>query len=157
VAVTEVETNELWKEFEDHMRKEDERPSTDITVGGTDKGGNLLILGGQKDNLWRLSSGLYEVATEKTALATEAIKLYNLYNNTSLREDYISTVFYPWYEKQFKVIAEVPSDSTPGLIYKIRRTPDSKLVCDPKCIGFRIRGKCKHVDYIKAVEQEASK
>lgn len=147
---------ELWKEFEAHMRKEDTKPSTDVIIGGTDKGGNLLILGGHKVNLWRAENGLYEVAGEKTAFATEAIKLYNLYNGTSLREDYISTVFFPWYEKQFIVIAEIPSDSVPGLVYKIRRAPGGKVICDPRCIGFRIRGTCKHVDYIKAVEQEAS-
>ena len=136
------------------MRKEDGKPSTDVIIGGTDKGGNLLVLGGHKVNLWRLDNGLYEVAGEKTALATEAIKLYNLYNSTTIQEDYISAVFYPWYEKQFKVIAEIPSDSIPGLNYKIRRAPDGKIVCDPKCIGFRIRGTCKHVEYIKQVEQE---
>lgn len=144
---------ELWEEFEEHMRREDARPSTGVVVGSTDKFGNLLILGGTKANLWKKSNGLYEVGLNQTAFAMEATKLYNLYNNTTLREDYISTVFYPWYEKQFRIIAEVPSDSVPGLTYKIRRAPDGKILCE--CTGFRIRGSCKHADYIKAVEQEA--
>jgi hypothetical protein len=144
---------QLQKQFEEHMRREEERSSNNLAMGETSKDGKLLILGGYKADLWRLRNGLYEVGLNQTALATTAIKDYNLYNGTNLSEDYISEVFYPWYEKQFKVIAEIPSDSKPGLVYKIRRGPDGKLTCE--CIGFRIRGTCKHVEYIKEVEEGA--
>lgn len=145
---------QLWNAFEKHMREEDEKPSTDVPMGGTDKGGNLLILGGHRVNLWRSKNSLFDVAGKKTASAEEAVKLYNLYNNTSIREDHISAVFAPWYEKQFKVVAHIPSDSKPGVTYEIKRTPDGKLLCDPRCEGFRYRGTCSHVKHVQQVEQE---
>ena len=143
---------QLWDEFEAYMREQDKKPSTDFPIGRTDKGGNLLILGGHKVNLWRSKNGLFDVAGEKTASEEEAVKLYNLYNSTSIKEDHISTVFAPWYEKQFKVVTEVPSASS-NKLYTIRRNPDSKLTCE--CLGFMFRGNCWHVEVVKEAEQEA--
>ena len=141
----------LWSEFEKYMRAEDEKPSTDVPMGGTDKGGNLLILGGHRVNLWRSKNGLFDVAGEKTASAEEAVRLYNLYNSTSIKEDHISTVFAPWYEKQFKVVTEVPSASSDKL-YTVRRNPDGKLTCE--CPGFTFRGTCWHIEAVKEAEEE---
>lgn len=144
---------ELWKEFEQYMRNQDEKDN--VSVGQRDKGGNLLILGGHKANLWRLKSGLYSTGGETTPFGEEAVELYNGFNNTTLRSDYIRAVFNPWYANQFRVIAQIPSDSKPGVIYDIVRTPEGELLCDPKCEGFRFRHDCKHVQYVRQIEQEA--
>ena len=140
---------ELWDEFERHMKVKDEKAS--VSVGKRDKGGNLFILGGHMANLWRLKNGLYEVNGEKVASEEDAVELYNSYNGTTLRLDYVSAVFNPWYEKQFKVVAEVPS-ATSNAVYTIRRNPDGKLLCE--CKGFMFRGTCWHVEAIENAEDE---
>lgn len=144
---------QLWQEFEKYMRSADEK--ADVSIGKKDKRGNLFVLGGHQANIWRLKDGLYSVAGEKVPSGQEAVELYNSHNGATLRTDYISAVFYPWYEKQFKVIASVPSDSRPGVTYEIVRTPDGELLCDPRCEGFRYRHDCSHVRHIKKMEQEA--
>lgn len=141
--------SKLYQEFEQYMRNKDEK--SDITVGKKDKGGNLLILGGAHANLWQLASGLFDVASEKFADDEEAVKCYNQYNSSELRLDYIRTVFMPWYEKQFKVVTEVPS-ATSDKKYTVRRDPNGNLTCE--CMGFRFRRACWHIDAIKELEKE---
>lgn len=140
-------TDELWDEFERHMRKQDEEAdSPGISIGHKDKGGNLLILGGHKANLWRLDSGLFSIAGERIADPEDAIMLYNQYNGTSIPLNYIRETFIPWYEKQFTIVANVPS-RTSNKTYTVRKGPSGELLCE--CPGFRFRHECWHIEATK--------
>ena len=118
------------------------------SVGSRDARGNLLILGGHQANLWQLANGLYSVAGNVTIDPVQAAKLYNEYNGSSLREDYIGEVFAPWYAQQFAVVVNVPSSSNPNKTYAVKRGPGGALTCE--CPGYIYRHECWH---IKAVEE----
>jgi len=138
-----------YEKFTEFMKEQDTKSSEDtqISMGMKDAKGSLLILGGSKANLWMLASGLYAVGGDKTVLPEEAVKAYNLYNGTNLPLDYITEVFEPWYEKQFTIVANVPSRSNPNVSYTVRRSPSGELSCE--CPGFTFRRECWHVDAVK--------
>ena len=143
-----------YEEFVEYMKEKDSKPSEEpqISVGMKNSKGSLLILGGHKANLWMLTSGLYAVGGDKTVLPEEAIKNYNLYNSTNLPVNYISEVFIPWYEKQFTIVANVPSRSNPNVSYTVRRSPSGKLSCE--CPGFTYRHSCWHVEAVEELISE---
>jgi len=141
-----------YEKFLEDMKEKDAKLPSDgpkISIGMKDEKGSLLILGGHKAKLWQLKTGLYAVAGEVTADASKAIELYNQYNNTKLASDYIWMVFEPWYKKQYKIIATVPSSRDPNLKYNITQGPNGEILCDPRCKGFRHYGHCWHTDMIK--------
>jgi len=118
-----------------------------VTVGTTDKRGSLLILGGHKVNLWRLANGLFAVGGNTLLDPKTAVSVYNEYNETDLREDYITEVFEPWYREQFKVVAEVPSSRDPNKKYLVKQGPDGSLTCE--CPGYYFRRECWHTQAVK--------
>ena len=126
-----------------------------ISIGMKDEKGNLLILGGWKADLWRLSSGLYTVGNDTTASMEQAMVLYNQYNNAKYQLDYIWKVFQLWYEKQFVIVANVPSRTNPNVTYAVRKSPDGKLSCE--CQGFMYRGECWHVEAVKELTNAKGK
>jgi len=130
------------------VREMTEDDAVGLTIGMRDKRGNLLILGGWRSNLWRLKNGLYAVNEEMTASTELAVEAYNRINTTKQPLDYIETVFNPWYEKQVEYIL-VPSRTDPGVSYKVTKEPGGKIVCDPKCRGFRHYGHCWHTDAVR--------
>ena len=139
--------------YEAFVREMTEDDAAGLTIGMRDKRGNLLILGGRGGNLWRLKNDLYAVSKEITASTELAVEAYNKANNTKLALDYIETIFNPWYEKQVEYIL-VPSRTTPGETYKVTKEPGGKIVCDPKCRGFRHYGHCWHTDAVKELTSE---
>ena len=139
-----------YDKFAEYMKKQDsilpsDKPS--VSVGMKDEKGSLLILGGYKANLWRLSSGLYAVGGVRTSLPEQAMELYNQYNGTSLPLDYVWKVFEPWYEKQFVIVARVPSRTDPNRSYTVRKSPSGELSCE--CYGYMFRRACWHTEAVK--------
>lgn len=139
-----------YEKFEAEMKERDTKLPSDgpiTSIGMKDEKGSLLILGGHKANLWQLKSYLYAVAGEVTAAADKAIELYNEYNGTKLPSDYIWMQFEPWYQSQYKLVANVPSKSDPNRTYAVRRNPSGELTCE--CLGFTFRGYCWHTEAVK--------
>lgn len=134
-----------YEKFTEYMKKQDAK-LPGISIGMKDEKGNLLILGGHKANLWRLSSGLYAVGGDKTVSSEQAIELYNLYNSTNLSPDYIWKVFEPWYEKQNVIVARVPSRTNPSVSYTVRRNLSGELTCE--CMGWVYRRECWHTEAV---------
>jgi len=122
-----------------------------LIVGRRDEEGKLLILGGHQANLLRTKKGYYFIDGETLLSSEVGVKRYNELNNTELPLDYVSKWFQPWYEKQVVIVATVPSRSTPGEEYNVRRAPDGELICDPKCMGFTYRRDCWHVQAVREV------
>ena len=120
---------------------------SNVHIGMKDEKGSLLILGGHKANLWRLSSGPYAVGGDRTTSVEQAIEGYNLYNGSNLPTDYIWKVFEPWYEKQNTIVAQVPSKTNPDVSYTVRRNPSGELSCE--CKGYIYRHECWHIDCVK--------
>jgi len=146
-----------YEKFLEHTRREEDKLPTgspSLSIGMKDGKGNLLLLGGRNSKLWKLSTGEYAVHNTCTFSEEEAMKAYNEANGTNWKLDYISKQFKPWYEKQFPIVAVVPSRSTPGETYNVTRDPNGKLICDLKCRGFRHYGHCWHTDAVKELKDE---
>ena len=146
-----------YEKFTEHMRKQDAKlpiEKSSVSIGVKDENGNLLILGGWKANLWRLRDGLFAVGEDRTVAADYAIELYNFYNGSKLPVDYIQTVFEPWYEKQYIIVAKVPSRTNPRKSYNVTRSPEGELICDPKCRGFKFYGYCWHTEAVKELTSD---
>lgn len=139
-----------YEKFEAEMKEKDAQLPSDgpkISIGMKDEKGSLLILGGHKANLWQLKTGLYAVAGDITASPDKAIEAYNLYNGTNLPLDYIWMQFEPWYQKQYVIVANVPSRSDPSKTYTVRRNPSGELTCE--CPGYIFRRECWHIEAVK--------
>lgn len=130
------------------MEKDDAKG---LSIGMRDKRSNLLVLGGKRSNLWRLSNGLYAVDNEVTASPEASIEAYNKVNETKLELDYIEQWYKPWDKKQVKYVL-VPSRTNPSKSYKVKTEPGGYISCE--CQGFMYRGSCWHVNAVRELSKE---
>lgn len=129
-------------------------PDCKVSLGETDKNGNLLILASSKAYLFRTYQGLYTVVTGKDKYEnfsdeSEAISYFNKISGTSYKPDYISSFFQPWFIKKEKLdeVYKVPSRTSPGVEYEVAKDSNGNLQCT--CTGFTYRGSCWHVDAVR--------
>lgn len=127
------------------------------------------MLGGGNAKLFRIYDNHYVLKSTKDGdeisadSNQEAMEAYNYLNHTNWALDYIEKTFEPFYEKHFLIYTEetfpVESLSHPGDYHDVKRLRDGSLVCDAKCMGFRIRHHCSHVDLVRDFlkEQENNK
>lgn len=119
-------------------------------IGKRNKEGELLVLGGWQEDLYRTPAGKFRVGSELLKTSEEGVTAYNRANETNLKTDYFEKYFKPWYKKKYggKKVLTVESSSGKGT-YDVVVDEYGTLTCT--CPGFRYRGKCKHSDIVKAL------
>lgn len=124
-----------------------------VRLGERDSRGNLLVLGGWKANLWRSPTNMYFIGGNLTKSPGRAIEYYNQLNNTNIGLKYIQENFEPYLAKlNCEEVFDVPSNTTEGVIYKVRKHSDGSITCD--CKGFMYRADCWHAQQVREYLKE---
>ena len=131
---------------------------TNIIIGDKDKKGNTLILGGRNSDLYLTPEGYYLIEGIYSGEESEALRLYNEYNGTSLT----SLPKLPTKPKELegislpfttgRILGVFESNSNPGTYHYVILSLKGNITCT--CFGFRSPDNCWHYRSIMEIGPE---
>ena len=121
------------------------------------KEGSTLILGGWKADLYLTPEGLYLIDKDSPETPDTALLLYNLYNNTFLKElppmptpkDPSMDITLPFIPPNSRVLGKFQSFSDPDKYHYVIQPGEGAIYCT--CFGFRAPDNCWHYRAIREI------